>query len=199
MTDPLTMAALGSVALTEGIKFLYGQAGELLKRWRERKSHAEPPTEQPITITLPKAVFAGSLAPVTIRYDVVARLEDQVKELSRDLGQYADGFEEVQVGDPLLLEKVNTLRLALEAAFGQRMTFLGEDRPATGTPVVVGEAFVKEVEGHVAAVRARIVAGDVRGTARADHVHKGGEVYGVEADVIGPQPSLPPQSPPPSD
>jgi hypothetical protein len=30
MTDPLTLTAAGAVALTEGIKFLYGQAGEAL-------------------------------------------------------------------------------------------------------------------------------------------------------------------------
>ena len=37
MVDPLTLSTIGAVALTEGIKFLYEQAGEVLKRWRERK------------------------------------------------------------------------------------------------------------------------------------------------------------------
>jgi len=42
MSDPTTLsaAAIGAAALTEGIKFLYGQAGEILKRWRERKDKA---------------------------------------------------------------------------------------------------------------------------------------------------------------
>ena len=38
VADPFTLAAVGAVAITEGIKFLYGQAGEVLKRWRERKA-----------------------------------------------------------------------------------------------------------------------------------------------------------------
>ena len=38
MADPFTLGAVGAVVLTEGIKFLYGQAGEALKRWRERKA-----------------------------------------------------------------------------------------------------------------------------------------------------------------
>jgi hypothetical protein len=33
----LTLGVLGGVALSEGIKFLYGQATELLKRRRKRK------------------------------------------------------------------------------------------------------------------------------------------------------------------
>ena len=37
MPDPVTLAAVGGFALTEGIKFLYGQAGEALKHWQERK------------------------------------------------------------------------------------------------------------------------------------------------------------------
>jgi len=46
MIDPLTISAIGAVAITEGIKFLYGQAGELLKRWRERKDAAKDATIQ---------------------------------------------------------------------------------------------------------------------------------------------------------
>jgi hypothetical protein len=41
--DPITLAALGAVALSEGVKFLYGQAGELLKRRREQRASAALP------------------------------------------------------------------------------------------------------------------------------------------------------------
>ena len=39
MSDPVTITAagVGMAAISEGIKFLYGQAAELLKRWRERR------------------------------------------------------------------------------------------------------------------------------------------------------------------
>src|SRR5437879_6867359 len=37
MAEPLTLALVGSVILSEGVKFLYAQAGDALKRWRPRK------------------------------------------------------------------------------------------------------------------------------------------------------------------
>jgi len=39
MPDPVTLslAAVSSLALTEGVKFFYAQAGELLKWWRDRR------------------------------------------------------------------------------------------------------------------------------------------------------------------
>lgn len=187
MADPLTLAAVGAVALTEGIKFLYGQAGDLLTRWRARKTAAIDPAETPLQVDLPQTAFQGSLAPVAVSYDAIGRLQREIKDLSRELAPYAGGFEEVDPTDRELLDRVDAMRLTLEAVLGQRLTFVGESRPASGTPVVVGEAIVKEVEGRVAAVRARLVRGSVTGTVRADHVRSGGEAYGVDADVIGPQ------------
>ena len=65
MVDPLTLSAIGVVAITDGIKFLYGQAGEILKRWRERKDTAKDASTQqnktePINLKLP-SVFEGQL------------------------------------------------------------------------------------------------------------------------------------------
>lgn len=37
MPEPLTLAAVGGAVLAEGIRFLYGQATEAVKRWRERR------------------------------------------------------------------------------------------------------------------------------------------------------------------
>jgi hypothetical protein len=197
MPEPVTLALVSSMALTEGIKFLYGQAGELIKRWRERKpASGSPPASETVSITLPKDAFEGSLAPVTIQYDVLERLERSILDLRKNLSEYAEGLADVSSDDQALLEQVDGLRLALEAAYGQRLTFRGEQRPPSGT-VVVGDAFAKEVEGRVAAVRARYISGaEVRGTARADRVSKGGELYGVQADSIGPS-SPPAPTPPP--
>ena len=41
MSDPFTLSSLGAVAITEGIKFLYAQAGQVLKRWREKREQQE--------------------------------------------------------------------------------------------------------------------------------------------------------------
>ena len=45
MVDPLSLTVLTGVALTEGIKFLYGQVTDLLKRRRDlvEKVAADPP------------------------------------------------------------------------------------------------------------------------------------------------------------
>ena len=59
VSDPLTLAAVGAVALTEGIKFLYGQAGEALKRWRARQQAAS--AEAPVAVELPADAFEGRL------------------------------------------------------------------------------------------------------------------------------------------
>src|SRR5258708_39898262 len=97
MIDPLTISAIGAVAITEGIKFLYGQAGELLKRWRERKDAAKDASLQlnntePIDVKLPP-VFEGQLSAPHIHFDVVERVEEQLRGLRKDLSDYADGVE----------------------------------------------------------------------------------------------------------
>ena len=40
MPETITLAMLGAAALTQGVNFLYGQAGELLKRRRDRREKA---------------------------------------------------------------------------------------------------------------------------------------------------------------
>jgi hypothetical protein len=41
MVEPFSLGALGAIALTDGIKFLYAEAGEILRRRRERKNTAD--------------------------------------------------------------------------------------------------------------------------------------------------------------
>jgi hypothetical protein len=201
MVDPLSLAAVGGVALAEGIKFLYGQAGELLKRWRDRgsaegRSPEMPPSQQQVVnIELPAAAFAGNLAPATVNYSVLERLAPDLTSLRKDLSEYATGVESVPTTDPQVLEQIDTLRLALEAILEQRITFAGEHREPSGVRVT-GRAVADEVQGRVAGVRAQtIVEGDVSGTAYARRVVPGGELHGVNVDVIGTPPVRPNRTP----
>jgi hypothetical protein len=183
MTDPLSLAALGAAALTEGIKFLYGQAVELLKRRREKKTTSE--RETPKEITLPAAAFQGSLRPVVVNADVLERIEGDMKELAKGLSPYASDLEEADPGNHSVLEQLDALRLAIEAVYGQRISFIGENRGPSGGTVVIGEVEVGRVQGRIAAVRARQIAGgNVRGEAKAEVVEQGGELYGIDADRI---------------
>jgi hypothetical protein len=188
MVEPITLAAVGTVALTEGIKFLYAQAGEVLKRWRERRDAAEsddaPPDDTArMDIKLPEA-FEGQLSEPKIHFDVVERLDKDLRETRNGLTDYAQDIEKVDNSHEELLAKTDALRRLLEAVLQERITFKREKRPPSG-PVVEGHIDVDEVAGYAAAVRAKIItSGHVKGEARASRVQQGGEFVGVDADTI---------------
>ncbi|MFL5655393.1 MAG: hypothetical protein ACJ8CB_14610 [Ktedonobacteraceae bacterium] len=189
MVDPLTLSAIGAVAITEGIKFLYGQAGEILKRWRERKdADKDASTQQnktePVNVKLP-VVFEGQLSAPQIHFDAVERVQEQLRGLRGDLADYADEVEVVDIQNVNLLQRVDALRQLLEAVYQQRLTFKGEQRPPSG-PVVEGHIDVEEVGGYSSAVRARqIVSGSVKADAKARRVEQGGQFIGLDTDIIG--------------
>jgi hypothetical protein len=150
MVDPLSLAALSAVALTEGVKFLYGQATELLKRRRERRDAAKKDEAAAALPTAPEGLLDGAL---TVGEDVpVADADaDRLKALRSQLTDYMDGIEPVREDDAGLLEAADALRGLLEAVYGQRITFAGEPgRPPTGTPLDVAEsASVRQQAGAV--------------------------------------------------
>jgi hypothetical protein len=173
MADPLTLSVLGATALTEGIKFVYNQATELLKRRREKA--AEVPDAP---------ALEGQLAPLDPDPAVLDRVEPDLRELRKVLQDYVDEIEPISTQDERLLETTDAVRRLLEAVYRQRITFRGEQRPASG-PVVEGSVEVAAVSGYVAGVRARVVGGSahVRGAIRADEVS--GTAVGVDLDRIG--------------
>jgi hypothetical protein len=180
MVDPFSLGAIGALAATEGIKFLYGQAAEVLARWRERKSGKE--ADAPIPVQNAE-VLEGKLDPPRIDFEAAERLHDDIKTLASVLGNYANGLEEPDPGDRDLVEAADGLRRALEAVYGQRITFKGEEREASG-PVVMGHADVERVIGDVAGVRARLIrSGRVTGELTATEVT--GKASGVDAGDIG--------------
>jgi hypothetical protein len=189
MADPLTLAAVGAAVLTEGIKFLYGQAGEALKRWRERKAAkvtvTPGETTEPVEVELPARAFDGRLENPRLDLEAVARLEGDLRALRAAVADYAQGIDEVDPGDRPLLETVDGLRQAMEAVYGQQITFKGEQRPPSGA-MVVGEAKVDEVLGYVAGLRAkRIVGGSATGRLEAKRVGADAEAVGLDVDTIG--------------
>jgi hypothetical protein len=69
--------------------------------------------------------------------------------------------------------------------YGQRITFRGEHREASG-PIAVGGVEAETVKGDVAGLRARLLgSGRVEGTAVASQVEEGAKPSGIEADTIG--------------
>lgn len=180
MADPFSLGALGAVALTEGIKFLYDQAKELLKSWRERREDAEASVEVPARRS---EVLDASLAPARVPFAVLEEHAAALTALRRGLIEYAEEGRPVDPADQSLLETTEALRSLLELAYGQRITFRGEQREHTGTRVD-SQVEAGVVRGRLAGVRAHGVVGDLDVVAktRVDEVDSDGDVVGVDLD-----------------
>lgn len=188
MPEPITLTVVGTIALTEGIKFLYSQAGEVLKRWRERRdtdpASPQPEEATPVNVKLPE-VFDGQLVDPKIHFDAVGQVETQLRQVRNDLADYAQDIEVVDPKNEALLAQVDALRQLMEAVYQQRITFKGEQRPLSG-PDVTGRIDAKQVAGYAAAVRADVIAGgNVTAEAKADRVEQGGQLIGVDVKRIG--------------
>lgn len=182
MTEPFSLAAVGALALTEGVKFLYAQAGELLKRWRDREKDASPGTE--LNVRLPPTAFTGELGPITPDLQALSTLVGPLRELRTALAEYAQGIDPLDPSDAQMLKNVNALRRAVEAVYGQRLTFIGEAAEQSGARVQ-GSASADEVFGYLAGLRAQRIAGSASGNVDVGRVAPGGTAVGLEAGEIG--------------
>ena len=175
MPDPLTLTVLGGVAAAEGIKFLYGQAFELLKGWRERRAAGkEGELRVPIVSnTILDAKPGDPVADPT----VVEREESALVDLVGALSPYAQGLADIKVNDEKLAERAGVLRALLEAAYGQRFTLRGEQREPTGARVTVRQA-LGDLHGEAVGFQ-----GEPTGILDVDQEVKtigpGGKLYGV--------------------
>jgi hypothetical protein len=187
MAMEFTLAAVGASALTEGIRFLYAQAGDVLKRWRERRDRREAAGEarpdSQVAVPQP-VVLAGDLGPVSIDYAAVERLEDDLKLLRARLLEYIEG-EPVDPADEQLVRSVDGLRRVMEAVWHQRITFQGEQRPPSGA-LAEGEVDVETVRGYVAGLRiGTMTRGHARGSVHATTVDEDAEAVGLDIDHLG--------------
>lgn len=172
--DPLSLTAIGGLALAEGIKFLYGQAGELLRRRRERKTAGTPSSPPPL------GLLDHEPGPLVPDADTLNRLADRLQDLRDVLEPYVLDTSRLEADRPLA--QTAALREALEAIYAQRLTFQGEMREPSGT-VITGTARARIVEGLLAGVRIDDLTGvdRVDGIVEVDEVPKGGQAFGVDA------------------
>lgn len=140
MTDPLSLSALGATALTEGIKFLYGQAAELLRAFRERHKRAESngdvPDHEQVPV-IPSAALDGMPTISSVNGAILDAEGSALVSLTGALSPYAQGLVDVDPHDRQLIEQAERMRALLEALYGQRFTFTGEQRENTGARVSV--------------------------------------------------------------
>lgn len=160
MADPVSLAVLSGAVLTQGIKFLYDQASDVLARRRDRKQ------KTPEIVAEPRVLGEPSETRLTA-------LEEQLRVLHDDL----EGRDFAAADDDLLW-RADALRAVLEAVYRTRLVFTGETRPAT-------EAFsdidVDDVRGYVAAIRGdSTTKGRLEARMRVRRVAQGGEAIGID-------------------
>lgn len=184
MADPFSAGPLSGTVLTEAIKFVYVQSGEVLSRWRQQ--HEEDSADvHDAKLRPPEALLEGAVEPVEPGDGAASRFEESLHDARRLLADYADGSIEPRSDDHLVVEQVDALRRLLEAVYGQRITFRGEQRPPSG-PLAPGEIDVAKLAGDVAAVRAKVIASaQVSARVRVEEVRQGGEITGVEITGAG--------------
>jgi hypothetical protein len=182
MTIPLSLAGVGGAALGQGITFLYSQAGDLLGRHRARKdvAESEKSVPTPMTLQLPSAL-GGQVLTCTPDPGAIESRAEELLHLRSALSKYADGCQPVDLTDLELRRTVGELRITLEAILGYRLTFVGEDRPPTGQPLIASKVQVGSVAGLVTGID---IQGGPPGTSiqsevLAQDVETGGNVTGV--------------------
>jgi len=165
VVDPLSAAALGAAVLTQGIRFLYEQAEELLRRRRDRKqaTAAAGPVEIPPAEEAGQ-VLAGQLTTSPVDEQALDQHADQLAKLWGLLAPYATGLKPVDPADRQLVEQVEAARRLLEQIYRQHITFTGEQRPATGTPLDVQRV------GDAGRYAARVIASGERSVATGGNI-----------------------------
>jgi len=185
MPDPATFsaAAIGAAALTEGIKFLYKQAGELLKRWREKRDAANKIKAEDISIMVPE-VFGGGETTACIQFEDVAKAEESLRALRKELAEYAEGTLALDPTNPSTSEQINALRALVEAILHRPLIFEGEVRDPS-QPTAFGKATVDEILGYVAGLRiGTMKVGTAHGEVHSKKVGPGGRAVGTQIDII---------------
>ena len=184
MSDVTDLTMITGSALPAAFTFLFNQVDSLLARRRERKSRGRHSgTEGELTAKEVPQELVGTVS-LPMRTDEKL-LEERAAELDtylRVLRVYVEDPSKITTSDEGLMAVLSQVRGALEEIHGQRFTFVGERRAASG-PSVVGR--YKEVAGDLTGMKASEA---IRGNPDVDQevgiIHPGGKVIGMEAPVI---------------
>lgn len=164
MTDALTWGIAASFAAQEGIRFLYGQLTELLKRARDKKAKDDPVVGAPDIHTGTQAddvlvskppVLAFDQAPDQLRLPVEGLVGHEVvlEKLLEEIREYLDNKAAGKVPDKAALNAISDLRALSESLSGQRLTFVGE--PKRDRPIVRIKAAIERINGRFVGVQIR--------------------------------------------
>jgi len=165
----MTLAAVETATLTQGVAFLYAQAGELLRRRRDTRDRAtatykepsgEVPGPEPLPpLQLPEDVFEPmgetQVSPVPAALD---RLVGSLLQARRDVDDYVVGMAVIDPESQVALQAVDRLRRLVEEVYDASVTFRGEQqRPAGAATDVNARQIGVMLSGNVK------VTGDIAG------------------------------------
>jgi hypothetical protein len=167
------LTTVTTAALSQGMKFLYEQATEVLRGWRARRHGTG---ESPKILTVPTAVNVGAPDPLVEPRD--RSMEDTLLDLRDSAERVTTGA--IDPASPEARRIAGNLRDYLEVVLRAPISFAGEEMRTFEAGRI--DVVVSRVEGEVAGVRARSGTaarlGDV--SVRAGDVADGGRVSGVE-------------------
>jgi hypothetical protein len=173
--DPI-LSGVAAAVLTEGVAFLYQQAGEVLSAWRSRRR--DPSVPPPRLIAPPSEVTVAHARPMPEPASAAA--VDTLEQLRYLAEPIKDGV--VDVESPAAREAIASLRDMIEAALQARISFAGElPRPLRIADV---EVVAHRVSGRVTGLRAdlaKLASAEIGGVrVQTDDVDRGGEVTGLD-------------------
>ncbi|GGT71569.1 hypothetical protein GCM10010207_82120 [Streptomyces atratus] len=149
MSDALRFPVLAASALTQAIGFLLRRAEVVLDRRAGRAGPSEPQQAEQV----PSAV-AGDPGDA-LDFDpakVTAEQAERLETLTEALGLYAERGSSIDGQDERLRKALGRLRSCLEEVYGRQITFVGEERPASGRRIV---SRVEDVHGVARALSGR--------------------------------------------
>ncbi|WP_438488372.1 hypothetical protein [Streptomyces sp. S186] len=177
MTDFSALSAVIGAGLTPTMTFLYQRLERLLDRGDAPESDPEIPAE-----------LTGTLSfPLQVNSDQLAARRQELERLRGELSVYHRGSAPIDLTDAPLMQALGRLRCILEEIYGQRLTFVGEERQESGP-------FVHQRAEHVAGQQTGMDADEITGAASVlqeiGTVEQGGVSIGMRARRIGgPRPS----------
>lgn len=153
--DGSSLTGVETTALTQGVTFLYTQAGEILRRRRDARDRGATAREQEVPeplpasdpsspLEMPEGVFEPmATAPATPVLALPDRVAENLLQARRAVDDYIMGAAVLDRDALDGLEAADRLRCLLEDIYGTALTFRGERRqarPAATTQVRVERA-----------------------------------------------------------
>jgi hypothetical protein len=188
MTEPvttITLAAVGFEAIKEGIKFLYDQAGELIKWWREKKDpEKQTVPNKPNFLDVPSGAFEPAKKPNHVDEAALGELEGELIDFRKELANYADGTLKIDTKNEALLKRVAGLRTIVEALIEAPLTFRNERRVASSDPNIEAVAKAKVVKGILAGIVVGddVLGGYLKSTTESETVEQGATQVAVKIE-----------------